>query len=85
MWRAPQGRAIAGQGRASGSDYKSFEERIGNLTAFKEKHGLLCVTDKHDRSLASLCTRMRSARRNPNTTVGMTEERMNQGAGWSGV
>ena len=53
-----------------------LRNEFGHLTTFKEKHGHLRVTDKHDRSLASLCTRMRFARRNPNTTVGMTEERI---------
>jgi len=31
---------------------KSFEERREELDAFKEKHGHVCVTVKHDKSLA---------------------------------
>jgi hypothetical protein len=43
----------------------SFEDRIVQLKAFKEKHGHLKVTNKLDRHLASWCSNMRAARRNP--------------------
>jgi len=42
---------------------KSFEKRIEELKAFKEKHGHVHVTFKHDKSLASFCADIRCARR----------------------
>lgn len=42
-----------------------FEERLVQLKEFKEKHGHLKVTNKVDKQLASWCSNMRAARRNP--------------------
>lgn len=55
----------------------SFEERIVQLTAFKEKHGHLKVTCKTDKQLATWCSNMRAARRNPKGTgLHVSEERV---------
>jgi len=48
---------------------KSFDERIEELEAFKEKHGHVRVTLKQDKSLHWFCTTMRSARRTGTKTV----------------
>jgi len=39
-------------GKIRSDTRKSFEGRIGELKAFKEKHGIFRVTVKHDKSLA---------------------------------
>ena len=54
----------------------SVEERIEELKAFKEKHGHVHVTVKHDKSLALFCTNMRAARRGTNTGTVLTEDRI---------
>ena len=46
-----------------GGKKKSFEERIEELAAFKEKHGHVRVVVKHDKSLAKFCVNMRSDRK----------------------
>jgi len=55
---------------------KSFEERIEQLKAFKEKHGHVCVPGKEDQSLATFCATMRYARRNPGTGTVINEDRI---------
>jgi len=55
---------------------KSFEERIEELKAFKEKHGHVCVPEKHDKSLANFCKNMRSARRGTKPGKVITEVRV---------
>ena len=42
---------------------KSFEERIEELKAFKEKHGHVGVTSRFDQSLGKFCENMRCTRR----------------------
>jgi len=54
---------------------KSFEQRIEDLQAFKEKHGHVRVTAKHDKSLSAFCAYMRTARRNPGGRMNITEDR----------
>ena len=55
----------------------SFEERIAQLKAFKEQHGHLKVTNKLDRQLATWCSNMRAARRNPKSSgLHVSEERI---------
>ena len=44
---------------------KSFEQRMDDLRAYKEKHGHMKVKQKEDKSLADFCKRMRQARKNP--------------------
>ena len=52
-----------------------FKERTEELKAFKEKHGHVRVTVKHDKSLGWFCTNMRSAGRGKgNMTI--TEDRI---------
>jgi len=56
---------------------RSFEERIEQLTAFKEVHGHLRVTRALDKNLADFCVRMREAHRKPDSGgMMMTEERI---------
>ena len=55
---------------------KSFEERIEEVKAFKEKHGHVRVTVKHDKSLANFCKDMRCARRGTKTGAVITEDRI---------
>jgi len=55
----------------------SFEERIEEMQAFKEKHGHVRVTGKHDKRLHDFCVNMRYARRNPGTGMTITEDRIN--------
>ena len=60
---------------------KSFEQRIEELKAFKEKHGHVRVTEKHDQSLGSFCREMRYARREKGNRTGtsrtvITEDRI---------
>ena len=43
----------------------SFEERIEQLTAFKEAHGHCRVSEKVDKNLATFCMHIRTARRDP--------------------
>ena len=42
---------------------KSFEHRIEQLRKFKEEHGHLRVTVKHDKNLSYFCSNIRAARR----------------------
>ena len=44
---------------------KSFEQRIEDLLAYKEKNGHVNVKGSEDRSLYSFCNHMRQARNNP--------------------
>ena len=44
---------------------KSFEQRIEDLRAYKEKHGHTNVKEKEDKSLYGYCKNMRLARNNP--------------------
>ena len=44
---------------------KSFEQRIDDLRAYKEKHGHVNVKTSEDRSLYEFCSHMRRARHNP--------------------
>jgi len=54
----------------------SVEERIEELKAFKEKHGHVHVTVKHDKSLGMFCKNMRSARRGTKKGAVITEDRI---------
>jgi len=45
-------------------NYNSFEDRIEQLKAYKEKHGQLSVTRNEDKSLAEFCSNIRLARKN---------------------
>jgi len=55
---------------------KPFEERLEELEAFKEKHGHVYVTMKHDKSLGKFCASMRSARCGTGATMAITEDRI---------
>jgi len=55
---------------------KSFEERIEELEAFKEKHDHVRVTAKHDKSLATFCAHIRSGRRGTGAGTLITEDRI---------
>jgi len=55
---------------------KSFEGRIEELKAFKEKHGHVRVTGKEDQNIASFCGNIISAHRNPGTGMTITEDRI---------
>jgi len=44
---------------------ESYDDRIEQLKGFKEKHGHLRITLKHDKKLAEFCYHVRGARRNP--------------------
>ena len=44
---------------------KSFEERMDDLRAYKEKHGHINVKKKEDKSLYQFCSRSKYARNNP--------------------
>jgi len=66
----------------------SFEDRIQQLTAFKERHGHVHVTASLDKNLAAFCTNMRQARNNPGKArLVVTEERIkllsDLGFGWT--
>ena len=59
----------------SNNPWKSFDERLEALKVFREKHGHVRVTVKHDKSLGWFCTNMRSAGRGKgNMTI--TEDRI---------
>ena len=45
--------------------YKSFEQRMDELRAYKEKHGHTNVKEKEDKSLYEYCSSMRRARKHP--------------------
>ena len=45
--------------------YTSFEQRIDDLRAYKEKHGHMNVSQKEDQSLYDFCKTMRHTRNNP--------------------
>jgi len=55
---------------------KSFEERLEDLNAFKEKHGNVRVTKRQDKSLGAFCRDMKAARRTGKGTVVMNEDRI---------
>jgi len=55
---------------------KSFEKRIEELQALKAKHGHVRVTVKHDKSLAGLCTNLRSASRGTESRNVLAEDRI---------
>ena len=60
-----------------GDKKKSFEERIEDLNAFKEKHGHVHVTAKQDKSLGAFCRNIRFARRGTGgSTMTITEDRI---------
>jgi len=55
----------------------SFEDRIEQLKAFKEKHGHVRVTERFDKKLASYCNNLRQARRKPEAGVmNISEDRI---------
>ncbi len=63
--------------RTKASRKFSFEQRLEQLKAFKEKHKHLRVTNALDKSLASFCSQARSAKAKPsNGGLLMTEERI---------
>ena len=56
---------------------KSFEQRIEDLWAYKEKHGHVNVNGSEDMSLHDFCGKMRHARNNPGKTdMLINEERI---------
>ena len=56
---------------------KSFEQRIENLRAYKEKHGHVNVKKREDESLYCFCIQMRRARNNPEkSNMLINEERI---------
>ena len=57
---------------------KSFEQRIADLQAYKEKHGHLNIRKSEDRSLYDFCNHMRRARINPekSTFIIINDERI---------
>ena len=55
---------------------KSFEERIEELEALKEKHGHVRATLKHDKSLHGFCAKVRSARRGTGAPKVFTEDQI---------
>lgn len=57
-------------------DEKSFDYRIQQLRAFKEKYGHLRPTKKHDTNLAHFVANIRKARRNPERAIRVTDERI---------
>jgi len=59
-----------------GEKHKSFDERVEELKVFKELHGHVRVTVKQDKKLAAFCANIRSARRNPEAGMTITDERI---------
>ena len=56
---------------------KSFEQRIADLKAYKEKHGHVNVKKSEDKSLNNFCNNTRRARNNPEkSTMTLTDERI---------
>jgi len=55
---------------------KTFEERVEQLSAYKEKNGNIRVAPKIDKSLSNFCKSIRAARRNPNSSRLVTDERI---------
>ena len=55
---------------------KTFEQRIEDLEAYKEKHGHVNVSQKEDKSLYDFCRNMRQARNNPVKSSKLNEERI---------
>ena len=56
---------------------KSFEHRIAEIRAYKEKHGNVYVKWNEDRSLYGFCTNMRQARKHPEkSTMALTDDRI---------
>ena len=45
--------------------FKSFEQRLADLQAYKEKHGHIKVERSKNMSLYQFCVDMRQARNNP--------------------
>jgi Holliday junction resolvasome RuvABC DNA-binding subunit len=54
----------------------SFEERMLQLSAFKEKNGHIRVTKTDDKSLGDFCNNVRRARREPGSGIAISEERI---------
>ena len=56
---------------------KSFEQRIDDLRAYKEKHGHVNVKQSDDSSLYDFCKNMRQARKNPEkSTMTLSDDRI---------
>ena len=56
---------------------KSFEQRIEDLRAYKEKHGHVNVKEKEDKSLYGFCQKIRYARKHPEkSNVALTDDRI---------
>ena len=56
---------------------KSFEQRIDDLRAYKEKHGHINVKKKEDKNLYEFCKKMRWARKHPEkSTMALTDDRI---------
>ena len=67
---------------------KSFEQRIEDLKAYKERHGHTNVKSSNDKSLYKFCQKIRYARNNPGkTTTLINDERIESldalGFNWS--
>lgn len=56
--------------------FKSFEERLDELVAYKKKFGHLKVNRSYDKSLYSFCTNIRAGRRNPGAGMNVTHDRI---------
>ena len=54
----------------------SFEERIVQLNAFKEKYGHVRVTKTDDKSLGEFSNNIRRARREPGSGISVSDERI---------
>ena len=56
---------------------KTFEQRIEDLEAYKEKHGHTNVKEREDKSLYGFCYNMRYSRNNPvNPSMTLTDNRI---------
>ena len=56
---------------------KSFEQRIADLKAYKEKNGHIKVKRSEDKSLYDFCRDMRQARNNPEkSNRALTDDRV---------
>ena len=71
---------LAFAGRCAGNKrvFKTFEERVEDLKAFKAKHGHFNVRRGEDQSLYAFCANVRSSYRNPGKSgpMKLNEERI---------
>ena len=55
---------------------QTFAQRIADLQAYKEKHGHIKVSQKEDKSLCGFCNKMRYARKHPEKSTTLTDDRI---------